>query len=206
LHTCRTGPATLLNHALCTGICRTCMCTHRTHMHNIAKQAIALCTGVCRICMAWMRKQSFIIKACHMPCTVVGCHLLCPGSCLARGAVLQLFVQTYHRLFSAFWHFYNQCLINSFLQVIWLECESKVSFLLLARAPPKKLTRFWVTSLANLSSHEGSRLSAYLILRYEPCQATPSRAVALLASSHVRNSIKAKCLPYRREEEPITVF
>jgi len=41
--------------------------------------------------------------------------------------VLQLFVQTYHRLLSAFWHFYNQCLFNSFRQVIWLECESKVS-------------------------------------------------------------------------------
>ena len=27
---------------------------------------------------------------------------------------------------SASWHFDNQCLINSFLQVIWLECESKV--------------------------------------------------------------------------------
>jgi hypothetical protein len=25
------------------------------------------------------------------------------------------------------WHFYNQCLFNSFRQVIWLECESKVS-------------------------------------------------------------------------------
>ena len=25
------------------------------------------------------------------------------------------------------WHFYNQCLFNSFCQVIWLECESKVS-------------------------------------------------------------------------------
>jgi hypothetical protein len=37
-----------------------------------------------------------------MPCTVVGCHLLCLGSCLARGVVLQLFVQTYHRLLSAF--------------------------------------------------------------------------------------------------------
>jgi hypothetical protein len=36
-----------------------------------------------------------------MPCTVVGCHLLCLGSCLARGVVLQLFVQTYHRLLSA---------------------------------------------------------------------------------------------------------
>jgi len=74
-----------------------------------------------------MRKQSFIIEACHMPCTVVGCHLLCSGLCLARGVVLQLFVQTYHRLLSAFWHFYNQCLFNSFRQVIWLECESKVS-------------------------------------------------------------------------------
>ena len=41
--------------------------------------------------------------------------------------MLQLFVQTYHRLLSAFWHFYNQCLFNSFRQVIWLECESKVS-------------------------------------------------------------------------------
>jgi len=61
-----------------------------------------------------------------MPGTVVGCHLLCLGSCLARGVVLQLFVQTYHRLLSAFWHFYNQCLFNSFRQVIWLECESKV--------------------------------------------------------------------------------
>ena len=62
-----------------------------------------------------------------MPCTVVGCHLLCLGSCLARGAVLQLLVQTYHRLLSAFWHFYNRCMFNSFCQVIWLECESKVS-------------------------------------------------------------------------------
>ena len=25
------------------------------------------------------------------------------------------------------WHFYNQCLFNSFCQVIWLECESKDS-------------------------------------------------------------------------------
>ena len=48
------------------------------------------------------------------PCTVVGCHLLCLGSCLARGVVLQFFVQTHHRLLSAFWHFYNQCLFNSF--------------------------------------------------------------------------------------------
>ena len=39
----------------------------------------------------------------------------------------QLFVQSYHRLLSAIWHFYNQCLFNSFRQVIWLECESKVS-------------------------------------------------------------------------------
>ena len=70
-------------------------------------------------------RVSFIIEACHMPCTVVGCHLLCSGLCLARGVVLQLFVQTYHWLLSAFWHFYKQCLCNSFRQVIWLECESK---------------------------------------------------------------------------------
>jgi len=72
-----------------------------------------------------MRKQSPIIEACHMPGTVVGCHLLCLDSCLARGVVLLLFVQTYHWLLSAVWHFYNQCLFNSLRQVIWLECESK---------------------------------------------------------------------------------
>jgi len=49
-----------------------------------------------------MRKQRIIIEACHMPCTVVGCQLLCSGLCLARGVLLQLFVQTYHRLLSAF--------------------------------------------------------------------------------------------------------
>jgi hypothetical protein len=48
-----------------------------------------------------MRKQSFILEACHMPGTVVGCHLLCSGFSLARRVVLQLFVQTYHRLLSA---------------------------------------------------------------------------------------------------------
>jgi len=46
------------------------------------------------------------------------------------GVVLQLFVQTYHRLLSGFWHFYSQCLFNSFRQVIWLECECKVSLTL----------------------------------------------------------------------------
>jgi hypothetical protein len=30
------------------------------------------------------------------------CHLLCLGSCLARGFVLQLFIQTYHRLLQHF--------------------------------------------------------------------------------------------------------
>ena len=57
-----------------------------------------------------------------------------------RGVVLQLFVQTYHRLLPAFWHFYNQCLFNSFRQVIWLECESKVSLSTtpLARLKPEQ--------------------------------------------------------------------
>jgi len=66
-----------------------------------------------------------LLKGCHKPGNVVGCHLLCSGFSLARGVVLQLFVQTYHRLLSAFWLFFNQCLFNSFRQVIWLECESK---------------------------------------------------------------------------------
>ena len=86
---------------------------HMPSMHQAALSSSAL-------------YNSFIIEACHMPGIVVGCHLLCLGSCLARRVVLQLFVQTYHRLLSAFWHFYNQCLFNSFRQVIWLECESKV--------------------------------------------------------------------------------
>jgi hypothetical protein len=31
---------------------------------------------------------------------------------------------------SAVWHFYKQCVINSFRQVIWLECKSNVSLIL----------------------------------------------------------------------------
>ena len=49
-----------------------------------------------------MPYRHFIIEACDMPGTVVGCHLLCLGSCLARGVVLQLFEQTYHRLLQHF--------------------------------------------------------------------------------------------------------
>jgi len=79
-----------------------------------------------------------------MPGIVVGCHLLCLGSCLARGVVLQLLVQTYHRLLSAFWHFYNQCLFNSFRQVIWLECESKVSLAShIVQTYHRLLSAFW---------------------------------------------------------------
>jgi len=99
-----------------------------------------------------MRKQSFIIEACLMPGIVVGCHLLCLGSCLARGVVLQLFVQPYHRLLSAFWHFYNQCLFNSFRQVIWLECESKVSY-------TSRKAVIWADRAQELSVDQKGRLS-----------------------------------------------
>jgi hypothetical protein len=51
-----------------------------------------------------------------MPGTVVGRHLLCLGSCLARGIGLQLFVQTYRRLLSAFWHFYNHAYSTHFVK------------------------------------------------------------------------------------------
>jgi len=61
---------------------------HMPSMHQAALSSSAL-------------YNSFIIEACHMPGIVVGCHLLCLGSCLARRVVLQLFVQTYHRLLSA---------------------------------------------------------------------------------------------------------
>jgi hypothetical protein len=50
-----------------------------------------------------MQKQKFHYRSLSYACTVVGCHLLCLlGLCLARGVVLQLFEQTYHRLLSAF--------------------------------------------------------------------------------------------------------
>ena len=59
------------------------------------------------------------------PAYVVGCHLLCLGSVLARGGATTLCTDLPSATFSI-WHFYNQCLFNSFRQVIWLECESKV--------------------------------------------------------------------------------
>jgi hypothetical protein len=59
-----------------------------------------------------------------MPGTIVGFHLLCLGSCLARGVVLQILCTDLPSATSAFW-----CLFNSFHLVIWLECESKVSLI-----------------------------------------------------------------------------
>jgi len=58
----------------------------------------------CLVC----RYASSLISECLLPCT------------------FRLFVQTYHQLLSASWHFYNQSLFSSYLQVIWLECESEV--------------------------------------------------------------------------------
>jgi len=53
----------------------------------------------------------FIIEAFHSyACTVVGCYLLCLGSCLARGVVLQLFVQNYHWLLQHF----GTCITNAY--------------------------------------------------------------------------------------------
>ena len=85
----------------------------------------------------------------HLPGTVVGCQLLCLGSCLARGVVLQLFVPTYHRLLQHFdtsttiaylTHFVKSSGVNAkakfhymrvYVSAMWvpgvLECESKVS-------------------------------------------------------------------------------
>jgi len=74
------------------------------------------------------------------------------SSCPARGIVLQRFVQTYHRLLSAFWHFYNQCLFNSFRQVIWLECESKVCVWVL-RSTQVLLRLMWGAGMHPFSFH-----------------------------------------------------
>jgi hypothetical protein len=83
------------------------------------------------------RSLSYALYRCRMSFT-----LLRPLP--SRGVVLQLFVQTYHRLLPAFWHFYNQCLFNSFCQVIWLECESKVSYFIHLVCTTKALTLTYI--------------------------------------------------------------
>jgi hypothetical protein len=60
-----------------------------------------------------------------MPGTVVGCHLLCLGSCLARGVVLQLFVQTYHRLLSAFGNSITNAYSTHFVKSSGLNAKAK---------------------------------------------------------------------------------
>jgi len=45
---------------------------------------------------------NFIIEACHMPGTVVGCHSHSLGFCLARGCATTLCTQTYHQLLQHF--------------------------------------------------------------------------------------------------------
>jgi len=72
-----------------------------------------------------MQKQSFIIEADLKPGTVVGCHLLCLGSCLARGVVLQLFVQTYHRLLQHFDNFVTIAYSTHFVKSSGLNVKAK---------------------------------------------------------------------------------
>jgi hypothetical protein len=57
----------------------------RMTVHGFWPTVYMRCTGL-------NAKAKFIIEACHMPGTVVGCHSLCLGTCLTRGVVLQLFI------------------------------------------------------------------------------------------------------------------
>jgi hypothetical protein len=75
-----------------------------------------------------MRKQIFIIEACHMPGTVVGCQLLCLGSCLARRVVLQLFVQTYHRLLQHFDTSITNAYLTHFVKSSGLNAKAKFHY------------------------------------------------------------------------------
>ena len=75
-----------------------------------------------------MRKQSFIIEACLMPGIVVGCHLLCLGSCLARGVVLQLFVQTYHRLLPTFGTSITNAYLTHFVKLSGLNAKANFHY------------------------------------------------------------------------------
>jgi len=63
-----------------------------------------------------------------MPGTVVGCHLVCLGSVLARGVVLQLFVQTYHRLLSAFGTSITNAYLTHFVKSSGLNAKAKFHY------------------------------------------------------------------------------
>jgi len=64
------------------------------------------------------------------------------------------------------WHFYNQCLFNSFRQVIWLKCESKVRrfFAVWPHATRRTAVsmRLWMTKLPS-KCHCGCFLGLCLI-------------------------------------------
>ena len=67
---------------------------------------------------------------------------------------------------SALWHFYTQCLFNSFRQVIWLECKINVSL--------QKLVNLVCASINLRALHDGS-LAATPILACLPTCSTRSR-------------------------------
>jgi len=77
------------------------------------------------------------IEAWHMPCTVVGCHLLCSGLRLAKGVVLQLFVQSHHRLLSAIGTSITNAYSTHFVKSSGLNAKAK--FVASLRSGPMQL-------------------------------------------------------------------
>ena len=71
-----------------------------------------------------------------MPCAVGGCHLLCSGLSLAMGVALQLFVQTYHRLLSAFGISITNAYSTHFVKLSGLDAKAKFHFWLEAGLAP----------------------------------------------------------------------
>jgi len=65
------------------------------------------------------------LSTCHVPGTVVGCHLLCLGSCLTRGVVLQLLLQTYHRLLQQFGNSITNVYSTHFIKSSGLNAKAK---------------------------------------------------------------------------------
>jgi hypothetical protein len=68
----------------------------------------------------YYRSLSYALYRCRLSITLL--RPLPSKGCFATTLCTDLPSATF-----SIWHFYNQCLFNSFRQVIWLECESKVS-------------------------------------------------------------------------------
>ena len=136
----------------CTELCavRVVQSCVQCELYRVVQSCTELYRGVCS-CTELYRVVCCCTELCAVRRVVEGCATtLCTDLLSAT---------------SAFWHFYNQCEFNSFRQVIWLECKSKVSLYQIVQPTHTELCATTLHIRMHVYSHTRARTKLHIHIR-----------------------------------------